>query len=72
MAYKVKLGYFGERIVKDEGGALKFIRMHYPKGVIYSMEDVDNPAIGESPIYETGDESDDFAIGTVYPHKSED
>ncbi len=72
MAYRVKLGYFGEKIVEDEDEALEFIQMHYPDGEIFSMADVDDPAIGESPIYETGDESDDFAIGTVYPHKSED
>ena len=39
------------------------------KGVIFSMADVDDPAIGESPIYETADERDTFSIGTVYPVK---
>ena len=66
MAYIVDLGCFGERIVEDEDEALEFIQMHYPDGVIYSLADVDDPAIGETPIYETDDESDDFAIGTVY------
>jgi hypothetical protein len=66
MAYLVNLGCFGERIVEDEDAALEFIQTHYPDGVIYSLADVDDPAIGESPIYETDDESDDFAIGTVY------
>ena len=34
--------------------------------MIGSWADVDDPAIGETPIYEDDDESDDFAIGTVY------
>ena len=67
MAYIVNLGCFGERIVEDEGEVLEFVRTYYPDGVIYSLADVDDPAIGESPIYENDDESDDFAIGTVYP-----
>ena len=66
MAYLVNLGCFGERIVEDEDGALEFIQTHYPDGVIGSWADVDDPAIGETPIYEDDDESDDFAIGTVY------
>ena len=66
MAYMVNLGCFGERIVEDEDEVLEFVRTYYPDGVIYSLADVDDPAIGESPIYETDDESDDFAIGTVY------
>ena len=69
MAYIVNLGCFGERIVEDEDAALEFVRAHYPDGVIYSLADVDDPAIGESPVYENDDESDDFAIGTVYPYK---
>lgn len=72
MAYRVKLGCYGERIVADEDEALEYIRMHYPDGEIFSMADVDNPAIGESPIYETDDENDTFAIGTVYPYERED
>jgi len=66
MAYLVDLGCFGERVVENEDEALEFVQTHYPDGVIYSLDDVDDPAIGESPIYETDDESDDFAIGTVY------
>jgi hypothetical protein len=66
MAYLVNLGCFGERVVEDEDEALEFVRAHYPDGVIGSWADVDDPAIGESPIYENDDESDDFAIGSVY------
>ncbi len=69
MAYLVNLGCFGERVVEDEDEALEFVRAHYPDGVIGSWADVDDPAIGETPIYEDDDESDDFAIGTVYPCK---
>jgi len=72
MAYRVKLGCYGERIVADEDEALEFIQMHYPEGEIFSMADVDNPSIGESPIYETDDENNNFAIGTVYPYERED
>jgi len=69
MAYIVNLGCFGERIVEDEDEALEFVQTHYPDGVIYSLDDVDDPAIGHTHIYENDDESDDFAIGTVYPYK---
>lgn len=72
MAYRVKLGCFGEKIVEDEDEALEFIQMHYPDGEIFSMADVDDPAIGESPIYETDDENDNFAIGTIYPYRREE
>ena len=65
MAYIVNLGCFGERIVEDEDAALEFVQTHYPDEMIYSLADVDDPAIRESPIYETDDESDDFAIRTV-------
>ncbi len=72
MAYNVRLGCFGERVVNDKDEALEFVHAHYPDGVIYSMADVDDPAIGESPIYETDDEGDDFAIGTVYPNRRDE
>lgn len=69
MTYIVRLGCFGEAEVADAAEALEFIHRYYPEGVIFSMADVDDPAIGESPIYETADERDTFSIGTVYPVK---
>jgi len=72
MVYRVELGCYGERIVADEDEALEFVRMHYPNGEIWSIADVDDPAIGETPIYETADLSDTFAIGTIYPHGRDD
>jgi hypothetical protein len=71
--YRVTLGCYGEREVESEDEAYVFIRQHYSEGVIFSMEDVDDLAIGESPIYETdladGEEptaTDLWAVGTIY------
>ncbi|MFA5407175.1 MAG: hypothetical protein WC343_00205 [Bacilli bacterium] len=53
-------------MVDNEDEALAFVHEHYPDGEIFSMGDVDDPAIGESPIYETGNQDDTWAVGRIY------